>query len=238
MNLILDIGNTSVKAAVISGGREIEDVKRFDSNNLEPLFSWAQGQDISRIGISDVTELSESGIFSRFSIEPFMLKPGVKSPLRLKYDTPETLGTDRLALAVAAWNEGGRATPVLAISCGTCLTFEYVKNEEYVGGAISPGLAMRLKAMHNQTGKLPALEADEFTDYLGKSTKGSMLSGAYLGMRDEIKVRINAFQEEYPHGKTFITGGDSFRFARAFKNPIFADNFLTIKGINQILEYQ
>ena len=237
VNLILDIGNTGVKAAVFNL-KELVDFKRFDSSGWEAALQWASAHRVTRMAVSDVTGLSEAEISSRSAWDFFMIKPEVKTPLSIGYDTPETLGPDRLALAVAAWTEAGEKHPVLAFSCGTCLTYEYVIEGVYLGGAISPGLTMRLKAMHHQTGKLPALEADEFTDYLGKSTKGSMLSGAFLGMRDEINARIDAFLKEYPHGKTFITGGDGFRFARALKNPIFADNFLTLKGINQILEYQ
>ena len=93
-------------------------------------------------------------------------------PIALKYETPETLGTDRLAAALAA-NVFFPGENTLVISAGTCLTTDFVTDKgEYIGGSIAPGLRMRLRAMHHFTGRLPLIEFSEGGTEPARETSG------------------------------------------------------------------
>ena len=153
-----------------------------------------------------------------------------------EYDTPKTLGTDRIANAVAA-HHYSNTEQALVIDVGTCIKFDLVLKGKYQGGSISPGYAMRLKAMHEFTGALPQLELEDFSPTIGKSTKQAMLSGVINGIQAEISGFINYYTQQYQQLTIFLTGGDHKRFDKELKNSIFADDNLTIKGLYIILKH-
>ena len=168
-------------------------------------------------------------------------------PINLNYATPNTLGVDRIALAVGA-NSLFPNNNVLAIDTGTCVTFDFVGEDEgYLGGAISPGLSMRLLSLHNETKMLPFIETPNpitTIELIGKDTKSSILSGVINGLENEIVGTINNYSLKYNNLIVLFTGGDSTYFKNrstilldSKKNKIFADPYLTLKGLNVILDY-
>lgn len=159
-------------------------------------------------------------------------------PIKNKYRSAFTLGSDRLAAAVgAAERFPGRA--VLVIDAGTCLKFNYVnKNGHYLGGSISPGLEMRFKALHNFTARLPLLNSDSFRPGLvGTDTAGSIRVGVIEGMFHEIKGMIESYRKKDKGLAIIMTGGDAPLFDKRLKTRIFTDPYLILKGLNAILEY-
>ena len=153
-----------------------------------------------------------------------------------EYETPKTLGTDRIANAVAA-DHYSILEQSLVIDVGTCIKFDLVVKGKYKGGSISPGYAMRLKAMHEFTGALPQLELEDFSPNVGKSTKQAMLSGVLNGVQAEISGFIDYYNQQYQPLTIFLTGGDHKRFDKELKNSIFADDNLTVKGLYIILKH-
>ncbi|WP_316928119.1 type III pantothenate kinase [Gillisia marina] len=153
------------------------------------------------------------------------------------YATPKTLGNDRIALVSAA----SKLYPnqnVLVIDAGTCITFD-IKNieNEYLGGAISPGLQMRYQAMNTFTENLPLLEPEEAVDLIGNTTIKSIQSGVIFGITAEIDGVISMYNSQFKDLTIILTGGDSVFLCKRLKNSIFANSNFLLEGLNYILEF-
>ncbi|WP_460500536.1 type III pantothenate kinase, partial [Hymenobacter agri] len=129
----------------------------------------------------------------------------------------------------------------LVIDAGTALKFDLVTADEtYHGGSIGPGLAMRLRALHAFTGRLPLLElpaADATIPLVGDSTTGSMLSGVVNGMVAEIEGLLAQYRQRYPGLGVVLTGGDAAFLAARLPKCIFVVPELVLLGLNRILAY-
>jgi type III pantothenate kinase len=149
---------------------------------------------------------------------------------------PETIGADRLALAAAAVHYYPDKNNFV-IGLGTCITYNFINRfHEFVGGAISPGLEMRLKALNYYTAKLPLVDADSNVPLIGYDTNTNILSGVVLGIAKEIDGFIDAYRERYRNFNVLLTGGDIVYLASHLKNKIFADPDLIFKGLYAISE--
>jgi type III pantothenate kinase len=159
-------------------------------------------------------------------------------PIKNMYESAQTLGSDRLAAAIGGYTLFPNQH-VLVIDVGTCIKYNFTTNKnEYIGGGISPGLKMRLKALTTFTSRLPLVEIDEnFDTLIGKNTNDSILSGVIMGCIAEMEGIIERYQLLYPDMKIILTGGDTNFFEKRLKKPIFADQNLILKGLNEILEY-
>jgi type III pantothenate kinase len=149
---------------------------------------------------------------------------------------PETIGADRLALTAAAVHYYPTYNN-LVIGMGSCITYNFInKYHEFVGGAISPGLEMRLKALNYYTAKLPLIKPDSNVPLIGYDTNTNILSGVVLGMAKEMDGFIEAYREKYRNINVLLTGGDIVYLASHLKNKIFADPDLIFKGLYAISE--
>ena len=160
-------------------------------------------------------------------------------PFTLEYQSPDTLGKDRIA-AVAGAQAQFPNQNTLVIDAGTCVTYDFLTAEGvYLGGAISPGVQLRLRAMNHYTNKLPLLNWDGIKrpQSVGNTTINSMLSGAVNGLVLEMRGFVERYEKQYKALKIVITGGDSNFFVKELKNGIFADPNLVLKGLNEILIY-
>jgi len=239
MNLILDVGNTFAKLAVFQHDELLEkqsvEKRMLQEKAGEILNSFPQIRKIilSRVAQAEfflTEELSEK-------LSLLILEPATKMPFINRYASPLSLGNDRKALAAAAV----KAYPcrnVLVIDAGTCLTFDF-KNErnEYLGGAISPGLKMRYRALNEFTDNLPLLEPLYDVNLIGDSTVNSINSGVYLGMLKEIEGIIEEYRAEYQDLIIIFTGGDAQILSMRLKNGIFANSNFLLEGLNYILEF-
>ena len=158
-------------------------------------------------------------------------------PIVNKYRTPKTLGSDRLAAAVAAaWLQPGR--PVLIIDVGTCITYDFVSAEgEYKGGNISPGPTIRFRALNQFTDRLPFVDREGVTPPLGNTTITAIRSGVIRGVKYEIEGYVRRFLDKYPDLYVYLTGGVHLGMRFREKFPIFADDFIVPRGLNRILQY-
>jgi type III pantothenate kinase len=153
------------------------------------------------------------------------------------YATPSTLGIDRIALVAASVN-GFPDKNVLIIDAGTCITFDFITNKnQYLGGAISPGIRMRYKALQNQTANLPLLETNMPENIIGDSTASSIHSGVINGVLNEIDGNIEAYKSNYEDFTTILTGGDANFLSKQLKSSIFANSNFLLEGLNFILQY-
>ena len=235
MNLIIDQGNTNVKAAV------------FEQNKIKEVLTCASLEDKNFIAFISKYEIKK-GIFSSVQKEElaqllkkynlFTLSHTTPLPLKIIYKTPKTLGLDRVAAAVGAISLFPN-TNVLTIDMGTCITYDFINAaQNYLGGGISPGFEMRFKALANYTGKLPLVQfKKEQLKLIGDTTESSIISGIYNGVRCEINGIIQQYVQQYSDLNVVVTGGDVNRFDLEPKNRIFADEFLVLKGLSEILNY-
>ncbi|MCB0852073.1 MAG: type III pantothenate kinase, partial [Bacteroidetes bacterium] len=160
-------------------------------------------------------------------------------PIKNRYATPATLGVDRIVAAIGAWSKSAPRA-VLVIDAGTALTFDIINQSgEYLGGAISPGINMRFRALHEFTARLPLVTFEEVPPLIGDSTIQSMRSGVINGVIAEINGVINlhraTFQDQLD---VYLTGGDMKLFENHLKNINFADAYLTLEGIYKVLNHK
>lgn len=236
MNLIIDIGNSFVKAAVFQRGKIIG-MRKFSEADREKEIKeiFNSHSPIEKIIVSDVT--GEALFLEKFKVPLLELGPSTKLPFKNLYKTPETLGKDRIALMAAAVQHFPKKN-VLVIDAGTCLTFDIKnKRDEYLGGSISPGLKMRFEALNHFTAKLPLIAPATGVELTGNDTESSILSGVIMGMIKEIDGVIEEYKALYEDLTVILTGGDAQLLSIRLKNSIFANSNFLFEGLNYILEF-
>lgn len=233
-NLIIDIGNTRIKTALFAREKLLEEGV-FD--DLEAALDYWRSLAFDHCLVSSVrwseAELQEILFFS-FTF----LSPETNLPIKNAYGTPSSLGMDRLAGAIGAWSIRGKG-PILAIDLGTCITFDLIdENNTYLGGAISPGLGMRAKAMHELTARLPLVDLKvKPTELIGDSTISCMQIGIWRGIEFELQGQIEAYVKKFPKIEVFVSGGDAQSFDSLAKDLIFVLPNLVLYGLNSILNH-
>ena len=231
MKLLIDIGNTSAKLAVMD-----TDIVHFERRyeSWEKTFSRLLAAfSITAVRLSTVAgedlELQEA--LARLDIPVLWLTPSVPCPVKPITGVPSTYGADRWAADIGAISQDTDHT-LLIIDAGTCITYDlFSANGALLGGAISPGVQLRLNAMHEHTALLPLIDAKPEAQLLGHDTRTHMLSAAVNGARFEIEGYIREFVREYPDLHVFITGGNTFEFSADITCPITHDPYLVIKGL-------
>ncbi len=239
MFLVIDAGNTQCKGGLFQGADlhtffSFPELGEQEARSITEEFP-VEAALVSKVGIQELP--GEQWFRSMFTF--LELTPVTSLPFRVEYQTPETLGNDRLANAAGAVATYPDDT-VLVIDAGTCVTYDLIDRSVFLGGAISPGLTMRSKAMHNFTHRLPLVEPnpkDQEVPLTGKDTEGCLQSGLFNSMRFEMDGSIDQYLKEYPSLKVVLTGGDGPLFEKALKSPIFADPHHTLKGLNSILRH-
>ena len=241
MNLIIDIGNTRTKIALFD---EIELVDKafWVDWTLEHLTSYLKDQNITAAILSvtgkEKPEL-EDYLKSRYKF--IRLTHETKVPIVNGYKTPETLGKDRLAAVTGIYSmkaESRQKRNHLVVDAGTCVTYDYIDSDgHYYGGNISPGLEMRLKAMHHFTNKLPLVDRNENEmGLLGDSTESALRNGAIVGLIAEIQGFAALMRKHLDDMDIVITGGDgAFLFSKLDMKRMFYEPDLVLFGLNYIL---
>lgn len=236
-NLIVDIGNTMLKCALVEAERVIDRLQLADFEK-QPIAQWLQGRSPERAILSSTRGDSSLCVAAlrEMGIPTLHFTPLVRVPIEHDYLTPETLGRDRLAAAVGA----AMLYPhnrVMIVDCGTALTIDFVDRGRYLGGFIAPGLRMRLRALHDYTASLPLVEPQRMEWAIGQSTQSCIAQGVEQGIVLEIEGHAARFREKYGEITLIFTGGDAKHFVKRIKNTIFADCDLVFVGLNRILEY-
>lgn len=238
-DLLIDIGNSISKFTVSENGK-LGDIFRYEGDNLLDFLDRGLDGNIKTAVVSSVTEINP------FLIEYLKLKcervvildSKTDSPVRTMYETPETLGPDRIAAAIGAYSLM-KGSKCLIFDFGTALTVDIVtENGEFKGGNISLGLRTRYEAINHYTKKLPLLtppeELPERSRMLGKTTKTAIEYGVISSMLFEIE----GYMEKYPDHKVIFTGGDAFYFADKMKKPIFVICNLVLIGLSYLAQYK
>ena len=239
MQLIIDVGNTRVKAAI------------YQKNTLQAKHSFLLEDFIVEIGefaglypvknaiISSVGRLSEEQVRSvQLRFPTVVLSYETVVPFVNDYNSPKTLGVDRIAL-VAAFAKSYPKKNGLIIDAGTCITYDFITAAgSYKGGAISPGIRLRYESLNSLTANLPLLTRALPEDIIGTTTNEAIHSGVVQGVVLEIDGVINQYRDHYNVDTVIITGGDAEFLAKQLKNSIFAHSNFLLEGLNYILTYQ
>lgn len=238
MNLAIDIGNTSSKLGVFKKDRlrQLEAVAKLESKLIEDL---CRSYDIRQIIYSSVA--GENAVLNKISldsgIEVYRLGPETVVPVKIEYSTPTTLGSDRLAGIVAAYNKFVN-TNVLVIDAGTAVTYDVLTSSGiYKGGNISPGLSMRFRSLNNYTSMLPLVSPDNKYDIIATDTENAIRSGVQQGLIFEINEYIRTFENLYQGLKVIITGGDGEFLSGLISQEVEFCPDLVIEGLNHIVNY-
>lgn len=236
MNLIVDIGNSSAKVAVFKE-REMLMRKRLSTDLVNDIATIVDEYGVTACALSSVGKTADSIVSAIQRIVPKTLyvKGTTPTPLICAYQTPTTLGSDRLAAAVGA-SHCRPETDLLIIDAGTCLTYDYVSADgHYLGGNISLGLGMRLRALHEHTARLPLVNAVGDMPTIGYDTETAIRMGVLKGMDYEIIGYIRSMIHKHPSACVFLTGGNGYRFAQEFE--VERNDALVEIGLNCILQY-
>jgi type III pantothenate kinase len=237
MNLIVDIGNTSSKMAIYEG-KEIISMYRVNERSCEKIGKKLSGYNIEKAILSSVKDIPPyiAGLFSHDIPFVHILSHRSKLPFRIDYETPETLGTDRIAAIAGAYSYFPGKN-ILVIDAGTALTFDYLSGTVYKGGNISPGLSMRFKALNKFTGRLPLITPSQNFLSPGRNTTEAITAGVITGLLYEINVYIRTFEKEHTDYKIILTGGDGEFINNKINHKISYMPDIVTDGLNYILEY-
>jgi len=238
MNLIIDIGNTRLKLAVYEENSCVKKVTVLRKDFLNTVNKILKEYPEIKKGI-----ISSVDFFSKEEenelkqlLKLTLVSASMKLPFKNRYATPKTLGVDRIALIAAAADQYKKEN-VLVIDAGTCVTFDFLNSKnEYLGGAISPGLTIRYEALHNLTAKLPLLEPKDSNFLIGNTTESSIHSGVINGLINEIDGVIQQYQSSYKDLTIILTGGDTNFLAKRLKSSIFANSNFLLEGLNHLLK--
>jgi type III pantothenate kinase len=235
--VVIDAGNTRIKCALFSNAQLVQK-ETFDLSEWQHALTWVKNQSPAQAIISTVgNQSAQYEMDVKQFAQTFLLDSTLPIPFVNKYATPHTLGMDRVA-AIAGAVSLYPNTPCLIIDIGTCITYDFVTREkEYLGGAISPGLAMRLKAMHTFTQKLPDIPFEMPQTIMGNSTHTCMQAGAYFGVEAEIAYMASQYSQNHGDVKVILCGGDALLFDKHSKTNIFAVPDLVLFGLYKILQH-
>lgn len=240
MNLVIDWGNTRIKAGWFTGDRLVETARYVSAEALglallatPPRYVIASSTSRPADELRQLLDAFDGGA------NWLLMTNLLSTPIQNAYETPLTLGADRLAAAVGA-AALFPAQNCLILDLGTCITADFVSADNtFRGGLISPGLRMRLQAMHTFTARLPLIDnvPDEnaWPPLTARSTKEAMLSGALNGMALELAGIIDEYTNLHPNLRVIVCGGDGPLFINRLKPGIFAVPELVLQGLNRIL---
>ena len=248
MILTIDVGNSRIKAAVFEDNTLVE-LYVFEKKELQKNFSkiLKKHSNITNLVVSSVGNVSESEFLKwENDLKIDFVSHKTQFPFKNLYETPLTLGIDRMVLAAGAVLQFPNSNR-LVIDAGTCITYDFIdENDNYLGGGISPGFRLRYEALHQFTAKLPLLSlneidkngaVDDAPKLIGNSTQQSIHSGVINGLVNEINGFIGQYESQYSKFIIILTGGDTDFLAMRLKNTIFANRNFLLESLNQTYQY-
>jgi type III pantothenate kinase len=241
--LVIDIGNTRVKTALVH-----EDIftllparTNLTTAWLAKLFAACEQKKerIEQVVLCSVKNENQEiidwltqncTIFLPFSTQ-------IKLPIRIAYSTPNTLGKDRLAAILGAWAAFPQRN-TLVIDAGTCIKYDIITDAGvYLGGSIAPGIGMRLRAMHEFTAKLPLVECKmPIENFIGNSTETAIRTGAQLAAALEARGFIELYKTNFENLNVVLTGGDAIYLKPHLPSEVISDKILIMKGLYAVLK--
>ena len=251
MILTMDVGNTNIKTALFDGAEmkkywRISTSKTYTSDEYGILISSMfqhEGVDpgmVEGIAMSSVVPTInftlEHMCNQYFNKSPMMVAPGIKTGINLKYENPRELGGDRIANAVAAYEEYGG--PCIFIDFGTATTFGVIDaGGAFLGGCICPGLKLSSEALVRDTARLSRFELVKPSHVIGKTTMTNLQSGLIYGHIGQVNYLVQQMKKELKAEDALVvaTGGMALLVAEDARIDKL-DGLLTLKGLRILYE--
>ena len=251
MILTMDIGNTNIKTALFNG-TEMYKYWRMSTNITSTsdeygvrLMSMFDYEGVSRDVVEGIVVSSvvptinytiEHMLLNYIGKAPLFVAPGVKPGINIRYENPRELGSDRIANAVAAYEEYGG--PCIFIDFGTATTFGVLDREgSFLGGSICPGIKLSSEALVTGTAKLPRFELNKPENVIGRTTLSNLQSGMYYGYVGLVRNIVRKIRQELGEDALVVaTGGMALMIAEESKVIDKLDGLLTLKGLRLIYE--
>lgn len=233
-NLIVDIGNTSVKLSVARGST-LDEIVRYSGDDIYQFIS-----DNAIMCSPEVIAISSVRKFPRDFFSPLekhckrviVIDSNTRFPIKNSYKSKNTLGADRILVAVAAAHLFP-GKDIMIFDFGTALTIDFISSGgEFTGGNISLGLRSRFRALKDYTHLLPLLDNPREIAEIGTTTEEAIGAGVVLGLIFEVEGYI----KKYPNHIYLFTGGDAIYFAEKLKNSIFVVYNLVLMGLARVAE--
>lgn len=249
MLLAIDIGNTNITFGVFDG-TELRAHWRVATARHRMADEWAVilknlmdlkglsfgGIDAAIIAsvVPTLTGAIEAMIEGYLHVRPLLVEPGIRTGIRVLYDSPRDVGADRIVNAVAAFKRYGG--PAIVIDFGTATTFDAISAEgDYLGGAIAPGIIIAVEALFERTAKLPRVELVLPPRAIGKNTVHSIQSGLMFGYVGLVEGIVRRFKAELGEKSVVIaTGGLADVVASETRVIDYLDPYLTLEGLRLI----
>lgn len=237
MHLLIDNSNTRTKFALDQDGRLSEWRATIPTADLSAasLDKALAGQPFTHLTLCSVVPRVADLMEAHFIARPLhRISHRSPLPISIDYPEPEKIGADRIANATAAVLR--KKHPAIVIDFGTAVTFDVISaNSSYLGGVIAPGTASLRDYLHKKTALLPAIQLEEPTSAIGRSTAEAMQIGAVIGYRGLIREILAAIRSELDGNPAILaTGGDATLIAQGLPEIEEIDPDLTMKGIQVI----
>jgi len=251
MLLAIDIGNDNVKLGAFEGEtlaatwRLATDARRTADEYgvmMRSLLS-AKGIVTDKIGeaclcsvVPPLTSVLEQACEAYFSAQPLIVGAGIKTGVRVLYDTPRDVGADRVVDAAATYKLYGG--PAVVVDFGTATTFNAINRQgDYLGGAIAPGLRVAAESLYLNTSQLRRVELVAPKSPIGKNTVHAMQAGLVLGYVAMVEGMVQRFKAELgPDTKVIATGGHSTLIAQETRAFDVVNPDLTLQGLRIVFE--
>lgn len=238
MNLVVDIGNSLMKVAVVDGDDvvEIHRLRVDEKLDVERIKTAYPALQQAIVASSGVATSQVASLLRHAGLKVLEMSGKTPVPIGNDYLSPQTLGVDRLAAAVGVVKCMGYED-CLIVDFGTAITIDMVEDGVFRGGNISPGMRSRFRALHDYTQRLPECDPTDEVLMLGRTTRQAIEQGVMQGIVNEIEGYISSFRRKNAKITLIFTGGDAKFFDNRIKNAIFAKCDPVVCGLNTILEY-
>lgn len=161
--------------------------------------------------------------------------PGTRSGMPVRYDNPKEVGADRVANAVGALDLYGG--PCVVVDLGTATTFDAISAAgEYLGGAITPGVAISLESLFQHAAALRRVELVPPRAVIGRSTAESIQSGVLFGFGAQVDGMCQRFIAELGAATVVATGGLAELIAPHARAIDHVEPWLTLHGLRLVYE--
>jgi len=252
MLLAIDIGNTNTVMGVFQNNKLFADwrVRTIAEHTIDEYAIFMhnifadrgiKSKDINGIIISCVVppmiNTVKNYCIREFDFTPFIVGPGIKTGMPIKYDNPKEVGADRIVNAVAAYEKFSSA--VIVVDFGTATTIDYISSfGEYMGGIITPGIMISCDALFNKASKLPKVEIFSKPErIIAKNTIGAMNVGIIYGYVDMVDGLVNRIKNEVDTNPVVVaTGGLASLIASESSTIQHVDQTITLEGLRIIYE--
>ncbi len=251
MILAVDIGNTHTVFGIYDKNKLLGDwrvtsfVTRTEDEFGALLRTFCEDakistKKISAVGISSVVP-NLTDVVSRmskkyFHVEPIIVSADLPLGINILYESPNSVGADRLCNAVAGFKK--YKGPLIIVDFGTATTYDVISKEgNYLGGVITAGIETTASELHRRAAKLPKIDLHFPEQVIGKNTVASMQSGILYGALDSMEAMIRRISKEIDDYPTVIaTGGYSELMKKQSKLINKHEPTLVLDGVRIIVE--